>query len=129
MQVSAVPFNAGQLAGRWSICPWSVTVIKGAAKPPVRGHRADFLPQIFPDSHQAREEQLAVGRGALPVKRVIHNEALRVFGFIKGHFTGTTRSRSAAQTMLIGGLAASVAYLLARAIRNPRDRALPPQFR
>lgn len=42
--------------------------------------------------------------------------ALGIFGFIKGHFTGTTRSRSAGQTMLIGGLAASVAYLLARAI-------------
>jgi vacuolar iron transporter family protein len=42
--------------------------------------------------------------------------ALGVFGFIKGHFTGTPRKRSATQTMLIGGLAAGAAYLLARAI-------------
>lgn len=42
--------------------------------------------------------------------------ALGVFGFIKGRFTGTRSSRSAMQTMVIGGLAAGAAYLLARII-------------
>lgn len=42
--------------------------------------------------------------------------ALGVFGFIKGRYTGTRPSRSAMQTMVIGGLAAGAAYLLARLI-------------
>ena len=42
--------------------------------------------------------------------------ALGIFGFIKGRFTGTRAGRGAIQTMIIGGLAAGAAYLLARAI-------------
>jgi VIT1/CCC1 family predicted Fe2+/Mn2+ transporter len=42
--------------------------------------------------------------------------ALGVFGFIKGHFTGTQPARGALQTVLIGGVAAAAAYGLARAI-------------
>ncbi|KAB2667691.1 MAG: iron transporter [Verrucomicrobia bacterium] len=42
--------------------------------------------------------------------------ALGIFGAVKGHFTGVPWLRSAWQTMLVGGLAASVAYGLARAI-------------
>ncbi len=42
--------------------------------------------------------------------------ALLVFGYIKGRFTGTRPVRSALQTALIGGLAAAVAYGLAKAI-------------
>jgi VIT1/CCC1 family predicted Fe2+/Mn2+ transporter len=42
--------------------------------------------------------------------------ALLVFGFVKGHFTGVSRLKSALQTALIGGLAAMVAYGLAKAI-------------
>jgi vacuolar iron transporter family protein len=42
--------------------------------------------------------------------------ALGVFGLIKGKFTGTRPGRSAMQTMVIGGVAAAAAYLLARAI-------------
>jgi vacuolar iron transporter family protein len=42
--------------------------------------------------------------------------ALAVFGYIKGHFTGTSQLRSAFQTVMIGGLAAAVAYAIARAI-------------
>jgi VIT1/CCC1 family predicted Fe2+/Mn2+ transporter len=42
--------------------------------------------------------------------------ALTVFGFVKGHFTGASRVRSALQTMLIGGVAATAAFLIARAI-------------
>jgi VIT1/CCC1 family predicted Fe2+/Mn2+ transporter len=42
--------------------------------------------------------------------------ALLVFGFVKGHFTGVGKIKSAFQTALIGGLAAGVAYGLAKAI-------------
>ena len=40
--------------------------------------------------------------------------ALTVFGYVKGRFTGTRPIRSAAQTTLIGGIAAAAAYLIAR---------------
>ena len=42
--------------------------------------------------------------------------ALAVFGWIKGRFTGAWPPRSALQTVLIGGLAAAAAFLIARAI-------------
>jgi vacuolar iron transporter family protein len=42
--------------------------------------------------------------------------ALFVFGFIKGHFTGGRPGKSAAQTLVIGSLAAAAAYLLAKAV-------------
>jgi VIT1/CCC1 family predicted Fe2+/Mn2+ transporter len=42
--------------------------------------------------------------------------ALAVFGWIKGRFTGSGPTRSALQTLLIGGLAAGAAFLIARAI-------------
>jgi vacuolar iron transporter family protein len=42
--------------------------------------------------------------------------ALTVFGYIKGHFTGAPPVRSALQTVLIGGLAAGAAFIIARAI-------------
>jgi VIT1/CCC1 family predicted Fe2+/Mn2+ transporter len=42
--------------------------------------------------------------------------ALLVFGFVKGRFTGASPLRSALQTMLIGGLAAAAAFVIARAI-------------
>jgi VIT1/CCC1 family predicted Fe2+/Mn2+ transporter len=42
--------------------------------------------------------------------------ALTVFGYIKGHFTGASPIRSAIQTVLIGGLAAAAAFVIARAI-------------
>lgn len=41
--------------------------------------------------------------------------ALLVFGGIKGHFTGINRFKSALQALLVGGLAAAGAYLLAHA--------------
>ena len=40
--------------------------------------------------------------------------ALFVFGYIKGHFTGTRPIRSALQTTLIGGIAATAAFLIAQ---------------
>jgi len=42
--------------------------------------------------------------------------ALLVFGYVKGHFTGTRPARSALQAVLIGGLAAAAAFAIARAI-------------
>jgi VIT1/CCC1 family predicted Fe2+/Mn2+ transporter len=53
---------------------------------------------------------------ALPASVGITLLALAVFGFVKGHFTGASRVRSALQTVLIGGLAAGAAFLIARAI-------------
>ncbi len=41
--------------------------------------------------------------------------ALLVFGGTKGHFTGISMAKSAAQTLLVGGLAAAAAYALAHA--------------
>jgi vacuolar iron transporter family protein len=41
--------------------------------------------------------------------------ALFVFGLVKGRFTGAVPWRSAAQTVLIGGVAAAAAFALARA--------------
>jgi VIT1/CCC1 family predicted Fe2+/Mn2+ transporter len=40
--------------------------------------------------------------------------ALMIFGYIKGRFTGARPLKSAAQTALIGGLAATAAFLIAR---------------
>ena len=42
--------------------------------------------------------------------------ALLIFGYVKGRFTGARPIRSAIQTALIGGLAAAVAFGLAKAI-------------
>jgi len=53
---------------------------------------------------------------ALPWSVGVTLLALLAFGFVKGGFTGRPRWKSAAQTMLIGGLAATAAFLMARAI-------------
>ena len=42
--------------------------------------------------------------------------ALGLFGFIKGHFTGTSRLRSGIQTLLVGGIAAFAAFAIAKVI-------------
>jgi VIT1/CCC1 family predicted Fe2+/Mn2+ transporter len=55
-------------------------------------------------------------RDALGVSVGITLAALAVFGWIKGGFTGTPRVRSAAQTLLVGGAAATAAFMLAKAI-------------
>lgn len=51
---------------------------------------------------------------ALTVSVICTLLALLVFGFAKGRATGIAPMRSAFQTMLIGGLAAGAAFLLAR---------------
>ena len=59
---------------------------------------------------------LATASAALGVSVVLILMALSVFGYVKGHFTGTPAWRSAMQTVLIGGVAAGVACVIARAI-------------
>jgi len=51
---------------------------------------------------------------ALSASVAITLVALLVFGGVKGRLTGAGTVRSALQTVLIGGLAAGAAYLLAR---------------
>lgn len=53
---------------------------------------------------------------ALQVSALLTLSALFIFGYFKGHFTGTGALPSAFQTLAIGGLAAGAAYLLARLI-------------
>jgi len=53
---------------------------------------------------------------ALPASVGITLLALAIFGYVKGHFTGASPVRSSFQTVLIGGLAAGAAFLIARAI-------------
>jgi VIT1/CCC1 family predicted Fe2+/Mn2+ transporter len=55
-------------------------------------------------------------RIGLPFSVVATLVALTVFGYIKGHFTGTGPLRSAIQTVLIGGLAAAAAFGIAKVI-------------
>ncbi len=59
---------------------------------------------------------LADPRIGLPISVIVTLLALAMFGYIKGHFTGTGPVRSGLQTMLIGGVAAAAAFLIARAI-------------
>jgi len=47
--------------------------------------------------------------------------ALGLFGYIKGHFTGTSRLRSGIQTLLVGGIAAFAAFAI-------RERSLQMDF-
>lgn len=45
--------------------------------------------------------------------------ALAIFGAIKGHYTGMPRGSSAFRTVVIGGLAASAAFGIARLVSGP----------
>lgn len=55
-------------------------------------------------------------REALVVSSMVTLFALVLFGYIKGRYTGIRPWRSALQTSCIGGLAASAAFLIARAL-------------
>ena len=57
----------------------------------------------------------SVTRG-LAISAIVTLIALGIFGYIKGRFTGDRPLRSAFQTMIIGGLAAAAAFLLAKYI-------------
>ena len=52
----------------------------------------------------------------LVISAIVTLIALTVFGYVKGHFVGIHAIKSAAQTAVIGGLAAAAAFLLAKAI-------------
>jgi VIT1/CCC1 family predicted Fe2+/Mn2+ transporter len=53
---------------------------------------------------------------ALKVSVLATLVALLVFGFVKARLTGSAPVRSALQTLLVGGIAAAAAFLIARAI-------------
>ncbi len=53
---------------------------------------------------------------ALYVSMGVTLAALFVFGYVKGNFTGLNRLRSGLQTVMIGGLAAGAAFVIARLI-------------
>ena len=55
-------------------------------------------------------------RAALPISATVTLAALLVFGYIKGRFTGVRPIRSGLQTALIGGLAATAAFVIAKAL-------------
>jgi vacuolar iron transporter family protein len=55
-------------------------------------------------------------RAGLPVSVAVTMAALFVFGLVKGRFTGARPLRSALQTVVVGGLAATAAFALARLI-------------
>jgi VIT1/CCC1 family predicted Fe2+/Mn2+ transporter len=59
---------------------------------------------------------LGSARTALVVSVIVTLLALFLFGGVKGRFTGAPMARSAFQTMLIGGLAATAAFGIARLI-------------
>ena len=52
----------------------------------------------------------------LAISAVMTMLALLIFGFVKGKFTGSKPIKSAIQTVVIGGIAATVAFLLAKLI-------------
>jgi VIT1/CCC1 family predicted Fe2+/Mn2+ transporter len=53
---------------------------------------------------------------ALATSIVVTLAALFAFGWLKGRYTGTAPLASAVQTLTIGGLAAAVAFAIARAV-------------
>ena len=59
---------------------------------------------------------LAAAYRALTLSVIVTLAALAVFGYIKGRFTGARALRSALQTVVIGGVAAAAAFLLAKLI-------------
>jgi vacuolar iron transporter family protein len=59
---------------------------------------------------------LSTAQMAFAFSVIVTLAALGTFGYIKGQFTGTAPGRSASQTMLIGGLAAGAAFLIAKFI-------------
>jgi len=59
---------------------------------------------------------LSTASAALKVSIIITLITLAVFGYVKGRYTGAPPLRSAIQTALVGGLAAAVAFVIARAI-------------
>jgi VIT1/CCC1 family predicted Fe2+/Mn2+ transporter len=59
---------------------------------------------------------ISAAKTGLIVSAVITLIALATFGYFKGCFTGTNPLRSSVQTALIGGMAATAAFLIARMV-------------
>ena len=59
---------------------------------------------------------MTTASAALPISAWVTLTTLFFFGYVKGRFTGARPWRSAAQTLVIGGIAAAAAYLLAKAV-------------
>jgi VIT1/CCC1 family predicted Fe2+/Mn2+ transporter len=59
---------------------------------------------------------LASATRGLVFSAIVTLAALGVFGYIKGRYTGERAGRAAVQTMVIGGVAAGAAFLLAKLI-------------
>jgi VIT1/CCC1 family predicted Fe2+/Mn2+ transporter len=59
---------------------------------------------------------LASATRGLEFSAIVTLAALGIFGYIKGKYTGERALRSAVQTMVIGGVAAGVAFALAKLI-------------
>ena len=85
---------------RW---PISAATIAGAY---VAGGLIPLAPYFF----------FTVTDRALVLSSLLTLLALGAFGYVKGRFTGAPPTRSAAQTVLVGGLAAAAAFAIARAI-------------
>jgi VIT1/CCC1 family predicted Fe2+/Mn2+ transporter len=81
---------------------WSALTIGGSY---VVGSALPLLPYFF----------VSEARRGLVFSAVLTAAALLVFGAVKAHFTDIPAWRGAAQTLLIGGLAAVAAFALARA--------------
>jgi vacuolar iron transporter family protein len=74
----------------------------------VAGGLVPLLPYFFP---------ISVGR-ALIISAILSVIALAIFGAVKARFTGLQLLRGAIQTTILGGLAAAVAYAIARLISS-----------
>jgi vacuolar iron transporter family protein len=59
---------------------------------------------------------IATAHSALLMSVAVTLVALVIFGYVKGRFTGAGPIKSAIQTAVIGGIAATAAFLIARAI-------------
>jgi VIT1/CCC1 family predicted Fe2+/Mn2+ transporter len=117
----------------------SAPVISALQRDPKRW--ADFMMRFelgleTPDPLRARSSAITIGAAyivggmipllpymifdqigeALRVSAIATGIALFVFGFVKGNFTGAPRLRSAAETFLVGGIAAIAAFTIATAI-------------
>lgn len=77
---------------------------------PRRAGDAHWLPFAAPI---ARRGFSAASQRTFKLQEIV---TLLVFGSVKGRFTTARPLRSAVQTVIVGGLAASAAFLIAKAI-------------
>ena len=73
-------------------------------------------PALVVSARQSNAHNFSSKAEALKLSVILTLLALLVFGYVKGRFTGSRPWRSAAHTALVGGLAAAVAFGIAKAI-------------